>query len=110
MASPTFPSPALRRAGVALDIWLNTHVFRGRPGESISVHADRARTQGNPVGCLLCWFLSIVVQPKHCSLAFAGVATPPAAALRAGVLLLLLTGALVAGVLTLARVLLGVFL
>lgn len=50
---------------VALDIWLNVHVFKGEPGMTITKRAALAMRAGKVWGCVLCRLLD-VVDNGHC--------------------------------------------
>jgi hypothetical protein len=77
------------RCGVALDMFLNV-IFGGAFNQTISLRAAVAASRGSIPGKITCAVLSILVHKDHCALALQHVSTPICAALRAGLLLLLL--------------------
>jgi hypothetical protein len=80
------------RLGIALDEFLNTLLLNGQPNQTISYHAAVAENEGKRWGCWLCAFLAVAIQPRHCQLQLESGAAPTSAAVRAGCLLLLVTG------------------
>ena len=52
------------RSVVALDIFLNVFLFRGREDETISTHAYRASLEGKKWGIALNWALNLI-QGNH---------------------------------------------
>lgn len=51
-----------------LNVFLNVTFLGGRPQETISVHAARARQEGARWGCVLCRWLSRTVERDHCDI------------------------------------------
>lgn len=78
--------PYFTRAGVALDILLNV-VFGGVPGQTISLRAAIAANAGSRPACIVCAFLSALIEKGHCAKQLAPGVEQTSAALRAGVLL-----------------------
>jgi hypothetical protein len=84
--------PYLHRAGIALDILLNV-LFGGMAGQTISLRAAIAAARGSRPACVVCAFLSAVVEAGHCAKQLTPGAEPAAASVRAGALLLALASA-----------------
>lgn len=84
----------LTRVGTALDVLLNCVLLNGDVDQTISEHAARAQQRGARWGCCLCWWLSRTIEAAHCHRVLAGKSEHPAAAVRAGVQLLLVATAL----------------
>ena len=82
----------LGRAAEEADICLNVLFLDGAPGETVSVHAARARPAR--WARVLCWILGVLVQRNHCDLALTSAPTPKGAAIRAGALILAVLGVL----------------
>lgn len=74
-----------------LDRALAAAFFHARNGETVSQRAALARIAGKRWGCVLCAFLSAVVEKDHCAKALSldGV-TASRAAIKAGIALWLL--------------------
>lgn len=84
----------LTRVGTALDVLLNCALLNGDTDETISEHAALAQQRRERWGCWLCWWLSLTVERAHCPRVLAGKSEHPAAAVRAGVQLLIVAAAL----------------
>ena len=90
----------LDRCGFQLDCLLN--VLRGCRKENTPISLSAAEAQlayqrgqtRNPWGCWMCWWLSRTVERCHCHFQLKGISTQRWGALKAGLQLLIVVGAL----------------
>jgi hypothetical protein len=96
----------LKRLGLAIDQVQNVALFNGSQTETVSHHAARAWRDGKKWGCVVCRFLSIVVERNHCAKQLDPNSGPTSLgpALRSLVLLLLPVAAFMSAIFAIARI------